>query len=412
LSEITQLTVSSNDYNTVSHAGLKSYQSAIEMSKTLKPKHFHGITPGGAASLPAEEEKADNIFQHSRLTSPGLTSPIRNDEATSYLNSNFGPAGVVDSADDSLKNSSKPPVLEKGDFYDHLPNRTAQNLKEQENTTYQLRNPAERDERRDSRLSDVLRWTDIVQGPSAEPPTARVGQAGVPPPENKPPKGILRPPREKFPEEPEPIREGVAPFKMAEKDGIPPPPQTYMQHVQYTTAPQNEYYQPQPQPQQKLQQSSSRPLSQRFDSRYEPFARAPSALDPIARSPSAFEPIARGPAFRARSAYEDTGLYFDDSYISAAEDATIRRERRDNIRVPSYGMIRAQAADYAAMPPPAIGPSILRRSTEYPRAPTEYTLEPEPYRDGRTIYRRLSEVAEQVVHHCAFQVESALSHRT
>jgi hypothetical protein len=221
LSEITQFTVSSNDYNTVSHAGLKSHQSAIEMSRTLKPKHFHGITSGGAAFLPAEEETADNIFQHSRVTSPGLTSPIRKDEATNYLNGNFGPAGVVDSADDTLRNPSTSPVLEKGDFYDHLPNRTAQNLKEQEHTTCG-RNPAERDERRDSRLSDVLRWTDIVQGPSAEPPTARVGQAGVPPPENKPPKGILRPPREKFPEEPEPIREGVAPFKMAEKDGIPP----------------------------------------------------------------------------------------------------------------------------------------------------------------------------------------------
>jgi hypothetical protein len=39
------------------------------------------------------------------------------------------------------------------------------------------------------------------------------------------------------------------------------------------------------------------------------------------------------------------------------------------------------------MPPPTIRPSILRRATEY-RAPTEYTLEPDPYRDGRTQYRR------------------------
>jgi hypothetical protein len=222
LSEITQLAVSGDDYNTVSHAGLKSYQSAIEMSKTLKPKPFHEITPGGAAFLPAEEETTDNILQHSRVTSPGLTSPIRNDEATNYLNSNFGPAGVVDSADDSLRNSSKSPVLEKDEFYNHLPNRTAQNLKEQEHTTGQGTNPAERDETRDSRLSDVLKWTDIVQGTGAEPPTARVGWAGVPPPEYKPPKGILRPPREKFPEEPQPIREGVAPLKEAMKDGIPP----------------------------------------------------------------------------------------------------------------------------------------------------------------------------------------------
>jgi hypothetical protein len=36
------------------------------------------------------------------------------------------------------------------------------------------------------------------------------------------PKSILKPPREKFPEEPNPIREGVAPLKDAHKRGIPP----------------------------------------------------------------------------------------------------------------------------------------------------------------------------------------------
>ncbi|KAM3083700.1 hypothetical protein ACMFMG_002187 [Clarireedia jacksonii] len=48
----------------------------------------------------------------------------------------------------------------------------------------------------------------------------------VPPPrekpEEKPVKGILRQPREKFPEDPSPIREGVAPLKDAKKDGVPP----------------------------------------------------------------------------------------------------------------------------------------------------------------------------------------------
>lgn len=46
-----------------------------------------------------------------------------------------------------------------------------------------------------------------------------------PPKEEKPdikPKGILRPPREKFPEDPAPVREGVAPLKDAGKKGIPP----------------------------------------------------------------------------------------------------------------------------------------------------------------------------------------------
>lgn len=40
--------------------------------------------------------------------------------------------------------------------------------------------------------------------------------------EDKPVKGILRKPREQFPEDPSPIREGVAPLKDAKKDGVPP----------------------------------------------------------------------------------------------------------------------------------------------------------------------------------------------
>lgn len=36
------------------------------------------------------------------------------------------------------------------------------------------------------------------------------------------PKGILKPPKEKFPEDPNPTREGVAPLKDAGKEGIPP----------------------------------------------------------------------------------------------------------------------------------------------------------------------------------------------
>ncbi|KAH8589740.1 hypothetical protein B0O99DRAFT_332847 [Bisporella sp. PMI_857] len=47
----------------------------------------------------------------------------------------------------------------------------------------------------------------------------------TPPPataEKAPVKGILRQPREKFPEDPAPIREGVAPLKDAKKDGVPP----------------------------------------------------------------------------------------------------------------------------------------------------------------------------------------------
>ncbi|KAL8739711.1 MAG: hypothetical protein Q9190_007512 [Brigantiaea leucoxantha] len=42
------------------------------------------------------------------------------------------------------------------------------------------------------------------------------------PPEPSAPKGILRKPKEKFPEDPAPVREGVAPLKDAGKKGIPP----------------------------------------------------------------------------------------------------------------------------------------------------------------------------------------------
>lgn len=41
-------------------------------------------------------------------------------------------------------------------------------------------------------------------------------------PEATQPKGILKPPRDKFPEDENPIREGVAPLKDAQKKGIPP----------------------------------------------------------------------------------------------------------------------------------------------------------------------------------------------
>jgi len=40
--------------------------------------------------------------------------------------------------------------------------------------------------------------------------------------DERPVKGILKPGRERFPEDPSPIREGVAPLKDAKKDGVPP----------------------------------------------------------------------------------------------------------------------------------------------------------------------------------------------
>ncbi|KAL4788672.1 hypothetical protein BJX76DRAFT_315382 [Aspergillus varians] len=53
-------------------------------------------------------------------------------------------------------------------------------------------------------------------------PDQRKNEAGQSKDPDTPPKGILKPPREKFPEEPNPVREGVAPLKDAHKKGIPP----------------------------------------------------------------------------------------------------------------------------------------------------------------------------------------------
>lgn len=63
------------------------------------------------------------------------------------------------------------------------------------------------------------------RGRSADPIGSRQLRVVSPPREKsmeKPIKGILRQPRDKFPEDPMPIREGVAPHKDAKKDGIPP----------------------------------------------------------------------------------------------------------------------------------------------------------------------------------------------
>ena len=66
---------------------------------------------------------------------------------------------------------------------------------------------------------------DIAARDSRDPREHRSSRVRVVSPAKEPepkPKGILRAPREKFPEDPAPIREGVAPLKEAGKKGIPP----------------------------------------------------------------------------------------------------------------------------------------------------------------------------------------------
>ncbi|KAH8701730.1 hypothetical protein BGW36DRAFT_290029 [Talaromyces proteolyticus] len=79
-----------------------------------------------------------------------------------------------------------------------------------------------RSSRRDD-ISEVFSRRSVAEDGSEERPRKPVT---VEPPVAKepeaPPKSILKAPREKFPEEDNPIREGVAPLKDAHKKGIPP----------------------------------------------------------------------------------------------------------------------------------------------------------------------------------------------
>ena len=69
---------------------------------------------------------------------------------------------------------------------------------------------------RPSRVSSQQGSTSGQEDRSLAPDSPSVKESEAPP------KGILKPPRDKFPEEPNPIREGVAPLKDAHKKGIPP----------------------------------------------------------------------------------------------------------------------------------------------------------------------------------------------
>ncbi|KFX99313.1 hypothetical protein O988_03936, partial [Pseudogymnoascus sp. VKM F-3808] len=72
-------------------------------------------------------------------------------------------------------------------------------------------------ERRSSSSHSTERRT-ATSGPRlVSPPRSSSGKAD----DTRPVKGILKPGREKWPEDPTPIREGVAPLKDAKRDGVP-----------------------------------------------------------------------------------------------------------------------------------------------------------------------------------------------
>ena len=90
-------------------------------------------------------------------------------------------------------------------------------------------NNGETDDDRDRRSRRRHRRERKDSDPEPEDETARMNKERsrvrvVSPPREaeKKPRGILRPPTQKFPEDPAPIREGVAPLKDAGKKGIPP----------------------------------------------------------------------------------------------------------------------------------------------------------------------------------------------
>ena len=75
------------------------------------------------------------------------------------------------------------------------------------------------------RASDDMDESDTSDSDYRPPRDHRSSDVRVVSPPKNPepkPKGILRPPRERFPEDPAPIREGVAPLKDAGAKGVPP----------------------------------------------------------------------------------------------------------------------------------------------------------------------------------------------
>jgi hypothetical protein len=77
--------------------------------------------------------------------------------------------------------------------------------------------------RAESMSKDSRALTEIRSDAQSDSQPTRILTPAPSTAETKAPvKGILRAPREKFPEDPAPIREGVAPLKDAKKDGVPP----------------------------------------------------------------------------------------------------------------------------------------------------------------------------------------------
>ena len=79
-----------------------------------------------------------------------------------------------------------------------------------------------RDPDRDSELTPESEGSTNERASRDIQTTSRVRVLSPAKTEEPKPKGILRPPREKFPEDPAPVREGVAPLKDAGKKGVPP----------------------------------------------------------------------------------------------------------------------------------------------------------------------------------------------
>lgn len=106
-------------------------------------------------------------------------------------------------------NSPRPKDQDRGS----QPKEDNEEGEEESNRRSRHRHRKERDGSADSLMDEAAR---------KDKERSRVRVVSPPKEPEKKPKGILRPPTQKFPEDPAPIREGVAPLKDAGKKGIPP----------------------------------------------------------------------------------------------------------------------------------------------------------------------------------------------
>jgi hypothetical protein len=177
--------------------------------KSSKDKRENDLERWECRRRRSEEKDADSADSHSeRFISPDDSShPVRRE---SRLKRVSGVATEAFNLKDTMDLKALREALNSNDSAHRVTPKEPVRIPRESVT----KDPEIRKELNGRRPREPLASSENRQIRIVSPPGDKV--------EEKPVKSILRTPREKFPEDPAPIREGVAPLKDAKKDGIPP----------------------------------------------------------------------------------------------------------------------------------------------------------------------------------------------